>query len=222
VVDDADKANGQQLDNVEPPDGWPDISGWPEMPGKWLDTLNGLVNDNGEPVDIAAAVAEVNAGGIVSPELVHAIIHYVSPILRTLGVPEARVVVQGAGGAIPTADDSHVPTFVVTVHPDGRTEVLPLGTSLGDMLRRLGEHQGPGWRYTWGDLIDRAAQSLAGRGRKCNPKQVIAFERFDAEVTAGRDPFAPKLAGVIAAKLAVEPSTVRRWRDKWAKEREQN
>jgi hypothetical protein len=104
-----------------------------------------------------------------------------------------------------------------------RDHSTPLDPQLrADQLRYLRDHQSIDWQIGWGHIIDGAIQAMASRGRKCSPEQARAFELFNAEVEAGRDPFAPKLAGVIARKLAVEPNTVRRWRDKWAEEREQN
>jgi hypothetical protein len=155
----------------------------------------------------------------MSAESMHAFLSRIPPEVYA-AVATGRMVWLEPGEAPPTPLEAGM--VVGWIYPEGRLTFQFADKPLAQQLRGMLEHFDVSTRREYGAFVEAAMVALADRGRKPSPEQARAFELFNAEVEAGRDPFAPKLAGVIARKLAVEPNTVRRWRDKWAEERERN
>jgi hypothetical protein len=73
----------------------------------------------------------------------------------------------------------------------------------------------------WSAVFDQI-EGWGKRGPHTSSSRAEAFQQFDAEVAAGRDPEHKKFAGVLGRHLMEDPGQIRRWRKEWKKERGYN
>jgi hypothetical protein len=201
---DADKANGQQLDN----------SGTYRIalvgPGGRMRTVtidkdkfraawekrarsgryNNCVIDANAPIPIA-----VEFGKLLPEQMAVAVQHMLSAKETALHsrskVAALHLTFIGEGEALhqqliamPEDLDGSKMSLVGIIHSDGSVTVRPTADLIQEQLRHLLENQTDHWCATWGHVIDNAIQALAGRGRK--RRVDAALEYYDQEVARGR------------------------------------